>query len=247
MGRSPTKTHLTFLGKSRIRYDPLTEQASVLDAVRLVTGCNQAHASRTFSAVMERFPDVCHQVEYFKFPGQGQRPTPVAPLQTLLNIMAVAPGKKARKFSKATTDVFCRALGADVRLADEIHERRRTVGGTPLADAAQNVSTTVDDALAVLGEPDEPPEDEGVLYIVTSPLMSAFKLGFWTGTLGALRSRYVTCYGPSLELHTWPCTQCRACEQFLLTEFSDFSLGGELFDKTHMPAAIQFMNLANSM
>ena len=42
----------------------------------------------------------------------------------------------------------------------------------------------------------------GLLYIVTSPLLAAVKIGRWTGSLEALASRYRTTMGTQLELHT---------------------------------------------
>ena len=88
---------------------------------------------------------------------------------------------------------------------------------------------------------------EGVVYIATSPLLSCFKLGFWTGPLDALGTRYRTYYGPRAEIQTWPCSECRACEAFLLEELASHSMGGELFSREAMPAAIELLDTASAM
>jgi len=233
------------LGK--IRYDPLTKKGSVLDAIQLVTGCTQRNASRELARIKDKFPDVTSQVTMHKFSGRKQKPTPAASLPVLFNIMVACPGSRAREFAQRTSDVFTRAFGADEELAREIKRRKVQLEGTPLEDAAKGIRTTVDDALACMHAPIDPPADEGMLYVVTSPLLPFFKLGYWTGTEEKLRSRFATYYGPQLELHTWPCTQCRACEAVLLQEFAAHSMGGELFSKECMADVLTFLEVAAEM
>ena len=233
------------LGK--IRYDPLTKKGSVLDVVQLVTTQEKKHASTTLKAILEKCPDLGSQVSMHKFPGRKQKPTPVASLPVLFNIMVACPGSRAREFAQRTSDIFTRAFGADEELAREIKRRKVQLAGTPFQDAAKGITTTVDDAMACLHAPIDPPVDEGVLYVVTSPLLPFFKLGYWTGSLEKLRARFTTYYGPNLELHTWPCTQCRACEAFLLDEFAAHSMGGELFSKDCMADLLQMLGVAGEM
>ena len=111
--------------RTAIRYDRLTKKGSVLDVVRLVTGCANDHASRNFAAIVEKFPDVYQKVADFKFPGQGQRPTPVAHLSTLIEIAWLCPGKRAKEFRRTGAVTMCRALGGDLSLVDEIRKRHR--------------------------------------------------------------------------------------------------------------------------
>ena len=111
----------------RIRYDPLSKKGSVLDVVQLVTNCGRAHASETFSGVVEKFPDVNDKIGNFKFPGQGQRLTPVAHLATLIEIAWLCPGKHAKEFRRTGAVTLCRALGGDLSLVDEIRERHAEV------------------------------------------------------------------------------------------------------------------------
>ena len=110
-----------------IRYDPLTKKGSVYDVVQLVTGCDQRHASRTFQRILDVHPNVHPKRADFKFPGQGQRPTPVAYLKDLVEIAWLCPGKHAKEFRRTGAVTMCRALGGDLSLVDEIRERHSTV------------------------------------------------------------------------------------------------------------------------
>ena len=93
----------------------------------LVTGCNRSHASETFSGVIAKFPDVNDKIVNFKFQGQGQRPTPVAHLSTLLEIAWLCPGKRAKEFRRTGAVTMCRALGGDLSLVEEIRTRHAVV------------------------------------------------------------------------------------------------------------------------
>lgn len=244
----------------RIRFDPLSKKGSVLDVIQLVTECGKYHASRNYAAIQakkgasntwaglaDKFPDISLKVDYHKFPGQGQRPTPVADLPTLFQIMAILPGSRSRNFAKRSMDVFTRTFAGDERLCDEVAKQRKTLEGTHFENAAAGVTTTVDDALAELARPLEPPTDHGVIYAATSPHLPFFKLGFWTGCPAVLESRYKMYYGSDMVLKTWACTECRATEDALLNEFASSSKGGELLDKACLPSLVELLDLACAM
>ena len=110
-----------------IRYDPLTKKGSVYDVVQLVTGCDKFHTSETFAGIVAKFPEVDEKVVNLKFPGRGQRPTPVAYLKDLVEIAWLCPGKHAKEFRRTGAVTLCRALGGDLSLVDEIRERHSTV------------------------------------------------------------------------------------------------------------------------
>lgn len=233
----------------RIRYDPLTKKGSVIDVVQLVTGHDAKHASNALANILQSYPEVSQKSKlvFLKFPGRGQRPTPVADLPTLFRIMAILPGSRSRRFAGKSMDVFTRALAGDERLEPELKRRRTQLAATGLDSLAADVTTTVEDALAELSKPLELPVDQGVIYVVTSPLLHCIKLGFWTGSLDVLRSRYAMYYGPQLELRTWECAQCRAVERELLQEFAAHSVGGELLDKACLPDLVQMLDVALAM
>ncbi len=107
-----------------IRFDPLTKKGSVLDVVQLVTGCDQRHASHNFQRLVDNYPELHSRCVDFKFPGRGQRPTPVAHLRDLVEIAWLCPGRNAAEFRRTGAVTLCRTLGGDLSMIDEIRARR---------------------------------------------------------------------------------------------------------------------------
>jgi hypothetical protein len=70
---------------------------------------------------------VSQKVGNFKFPGRGQRPTPVAFIKDLIEIAWLCPGKQAKEFRRTGAVTLCRALGGDLSLVDEIRVRHGEV------------------------------------------------------------------------------------------------------------------------
>lgn len=161
--------------------------------------------------------------------------------------MAILPGSRSRNFACKSMGVFARVFGADERLEPELKKRRTQLAEAGLQDVAAGVNTTVEDALAELGKPLEAPEDCGVIYAATSPLVQCIKIGFWTGSPEALKSRYAMYYGNELQLRTWQCQQCRAVERWVLDEFAAHSFGGELLDKACLQSLVQLLDTAASL
>lgn len=79
---------------------------------------------------------------------------------------------------------------------------------------------------------DETEKTEGVLYAVTSPLVNVVKIGYWTGELERLWSRYHTYFGKPLQVVvSRPLANCVKAEASLKTAFMATCVWGELFDK----------------
>lgn len=74
----------------------------------------------------------------------------------------------------------------------------------------------------------------GYVYVCTSPLLAAVKIGSWRGSVSNLRKRYRTPYGPQTEVHVQAVSNCLTSEVELHEQFRKHCLGGELFDKTYM-------------
>ena len=81
----------------------------------------------------------------------------------------------------------------------------------------------------------------GVVYVITSPLLAAVKIGRWSGSLEALASRYKTTMGPEVEMHVCKASNCHKAEQLLLQQFADQNISGELFSKDSMQDYIKQM------
>ena len=95
----------------------------------------------------------------------------------------------------------------------------------------------VEHLLAWLNAVGIPIPKAGYVYAVTSPHLQAVKIGKWVGTSTSLRQRYVTSYGPELEVCCSWVGDCAELENTLHCVLNSFALGGELFDKTAWPAA----------
>lgn len=76
-----------------------------------------------WSELSERFPEVVQKTDYFQFPGQGQRPTPVATLQVFIEILVTLPGKLANTVREEAVRTLIRAMNGDPTLVEEIVER----------------------------------------------------------------------------------------------------------------------------
>jgi hypothetical protein len=75
---------------------------------------------------------------------------------------------------------------------------------------------------------------EGYVYLVSSPLLNAVKIGMWRGTVDALRARYATCYGADLSLKLFYTRDARALEGTTHAHFDHIRLSNELFAKEHI-------------
>jgi hypothetical protein len=114
----------------RIRYDPETKMGSVYDVIRIVTGYAQKDIAHEYQGICKKFPDLMEKIQYFKFPGQGQRPTPVAYLNALMEIAWLCPGRHAKEFRRTGAVTLCRALGGDLSLVEEIRHKHGEVAHT---------------------------------------------------------------------------------------------------------------------
>jgi hypothetical protein len=115
--------------KKGIRYDSATKCFSVLDVVKIVTGCDQDNASRNLARIVEKYQSIEDGIIYVKFPGRGP-PSPVACLKTIMEIAFLLPGRNAQEFRRVGATTLCRALGGDLGLIDEIRRQNLDIAGT---------------------------------------------------------------------------------------------------------------------
>ena len=74
----------------------------------------------------------------------------------------------------------------------------------------------------------------GYVYCVTSPLLNGVKIGFWTGTICGLRSRYITYFGFDIQLYTYYTMNPRELELNCHNHFSKHNISLEIFEKCHL-------------
>jgi len=111
------------LGKIRkTAEDP--PRVSMFDLIAVITGPGTDNARNYWVRFQAAHPEVATESSNFKFPGRGQRDTPVIGARGAVEIVLLLPGKAAASFRKGTADVIVRFLGGDPRIVDELAANR---------------------------------------------------------------------------------------------------------------------------
>ena len=105
---------------------------SVYDVIRFCSGLknpsqfwNGDKSARTTrqKGLVERFPEVIRKTEGFKFPGRGQKETPVANRENILYILGLLPGAIGRAYREEAAKVFVQYIDASPELAESVIDR----------------------------------------------------------------------------------------------------------------------------
>lgn len=98
---------------------------SVYDAIAKFKGCNLRNACQFFKN-LEVFKNVEHFQKH-KFEGRGQRETPVASFNQLLQILSQLPGEQAKVLRREQAEISTRAIAGDEDLEEAVREQRNKV------------------------------------------------------------------------------------------------------------------------
>ena len=85
--------------------------------VQVWSGDNRANG------LTSKYPELPQKVEDFKFPGRGQRFTPVANRENILYIIGLLPGAIGRSYREESAKVFLQYLDASPELAESVIDR----------------------------------------------------------------------------------------------------------------------------
>lgn len=121
---------------STIRVDKTTKMGSAMDTIRMVLGCNSGAANTYLTRLFETTPGLTTRVGQLRINDKG-RETPVADAKTLIEIIWLLPGKKAREFRHKSSEKVCRLLGGDLSLVSEIEARHTSLQSTEEGRATQ--------------------------------------------------------------------------------------------------------------
>ena len=66
---------------------------SVIDVVEAITGQVKSNAGKTLERVKESHPEVYPNLINYRFPGRGQRDTPIADVRGIVEIVMLLPGR----------------------------------------------------------------------------------------------------------------------------------------------------------
>lgn len=94
---------------------------SVYDGIVFTTG--DTNPRKTWKRLNEQYPEVVAKCYNFKFPGRGQRETPVADLEGFTEILVLLPGRLAARIREEAVRTLIRAMRGDLELVDEILTR----------------------------------------------------------------------------------------------------------------------------
>jgi hypothetical protein len=88
---------------------------SVFDAIRFIA--QKDNQRIVWKRLSERHPEVVTDVTTFKFEGKGQKETPVADKQTIIEIISLLPGKVGGETRRAAIELLLKYIEAPEELA----------------------------------------------------------------------------------------------------------------------------------
>ena len=104
--------------------DETPPRISAVDVVQAITGKTKNNAGNSLDCVKERYPEVSRNLRNFRFPGRGQRDTPVVDVRGIVEIVMLLPGRHAARVRRQAAELLCRYLGGDLALVDEVCRNR---------------------------------------------------------------------------------------------------------------------------
>ncbi|CAM9577117.1 unnamed protein product, partial [Ectocarpus sp. 6 AP-2014] len=122
---------------SSIRVDKDTRKGSAIDTVRMVLRGDSSAANTSLKRLIQAHPSgLGAQCSRLRINDKGNV-TPVADAKTLIEIVWLLPGKKAREFRRQSSEKVCRLLGGDLSIVSEIEARHATLQSTEQGRATQ--------------------------------------------------------------------------------------------------------------
>ena len=77
-------------------------------------------------------------------------------------------------------------------------------------------------------------EKKGYVYIVDAIYFKHNKIGYWTGKLSGLKSRYNSTYGHELKIYTYYNETPKEFENKFKKEFKKYHISHELYDSNYI-------------
>ena len=97
---------------------------SVIDVAMAITGLARDQASKAVRTLLCEHPEVRSKISNLKFPGRGQRETPGAEIETIIEIIMLLPGAAAATTRQQAARLLRRFIGADQSIIDELQVMR---------------------------------------------------------------------------------------------------------------------------
>lgn len=128
-GDTPEEILAVLFEGRRLRLTP--EKPARVSLLDVLAAVGYASPQSAWRDLKEQHPEVVREAHDFQFPGQGQRPTPVATKRTLLKIMNLAAGPKLAPFKEWSARTLERYLDGDPELAAEVLDRAERKANLP--------------------------------------------------------------------------------------------------------------------
>ena len=100
--------------------DEKPPRISVIDVAVAVTAHGANYASEAVRILCRSYPEVHEKIVDFKFPGKGQRKTPIIDIQGAVELVLLLPGRYAAQVRRQAAELLCRWLGGDLSIIDEV-------------------------------------------------------------------------------------------------------------------------------
>ncbi len=85
---------------------------SLIDVVQAITGQAKNNAGKTFERIKENYPEVSPEDSpkwrNYRFPGRGQRDTPVADVRGMVELIMLLPGAQAARVRRRAAELLVR-------------------------------------------------------------------------------------------------------------------------------------------
>lgn len=95
-------------------------RVSILDVIGIITGLTSGNSRNMLWRLSESHPEVTTICSNFKFPGRGQRETPVTDAEGIVRLIMLLPGRAAAHARQMAAKVLVRYLGGDASLVQEV-------------------------------------------------------------------------------------------------------------------------------
>ena len=112
------------LGKRKVaqirKTDENPPRISIIDVIATMSGKDKNQAAEDLRRISTGHPEVKAICFDFKFPGRGQRDTPVTDAKGIVEIIMLQTTKQAARVRRQAAELLCRYLGGDLALVDEV-------------------------------------------------------------------------------------------------------------------------------
>ena len=97
---------------------------SCVDVATLITGKERNYAGQQIRLVKERYPEVQDRFLSLKFPGRGQRETPVGDIYAIVELIMLLPGRRAGLVRSNAARLFVNYYGGNLSMAEGVIANR---------------------------------------------------------------------------------------------------------------------------